>query len=78
MPYDSQLDQKIYSKSWETEASRITVSVYSYNKGPRKMQISRETRDAEGEFRFSKLGRLTKEELSAILPHLEEALPQMD
>jgi hypothetical protein len=74
MPYDSSLDKQLFAKSYETEESKITVSVYSYNNGPKKIQISRESRNAEGEFRFGKLGRLTKEECQAVIPLLNEAL----
>lgn len=73
MPYDQSLDEKLFSKSWDQEGMRITVSVFSYNKGQKKVQISRETENAEGEYRFGKLGRLTKEELDGILPLLAEA-----
>ena len=73
MPYDGSLDKQIFSKSHEMESSRVTISVYSYNNGPKKLQISRENMDAEGQWRFAKLGRLTKEEFQAILPHLQEA-----
>ncbi len=73
MPYDPSLDEKVFSKSWEFEGNRVTVTVYSYNKGQKKVQIGRETQNAEGEYRFGKLGRLTKEELEGILPFLKEA-----
>ncbi len=73
MPYDQSLDEKIFSKFWEQEGMRITVSVFSYNKGQKKVQISRETENAEGEYRFGKLGRMTKEELDGVLPLLTEA-----
>ena len=76
MPYDSSLDKQLFAKSWEGEGTKITVSIYSYNNGPKKIQISRENYTADGEPRFAKLGRLLKEELEAILPHLQEALTQ--
>jgi len=78
MPYDSTLDESLFSKSEELETGRLTVSVYSYNKGMKKLQITRENRDAEGGFRFAKLGRMTKEEAQAILPHVQEAVKHMD
>ncbi|MFH1783137.1 MAG: hypothetical protein ABH848_05930 [Candidatus Omnitrophota bacterium] len=78
MPYDSNLDDKVFSKSWETDVERLSVSVYSYNKGPKKLQITRENRDAEGGFRFAKLGRMTKEEVVAILPLIQEAISNLD
>jgi len=74
MPYDSSLDDRLFAKSWESEETRVTVSVYSYNNGPKKLQISRENKDSEGATRFSKLGRMTKEEFQGILPFLQEAL----
>ena len=77
MPYDSSLDKQLFSKNWESEDTRVSVSVYSYNNGINKLQISRENRGAEGDLRFSKLGRLTKEELEGILPFLQEALTKM-
>ena len=57
MPYDSNLDELIFSNSWENESTRITVSVYSYNGGPKKLQVTRENKDSSGNFRFTKLGR---------------------
>ncbi len=78
MPYDSSLDECLFSKAWETESDRITVSIFSYNKGTKKMQISRESKNAQGELRFAKLGRLNKEEAEAVLPLMQEAFGQMD
>jgi hypothetical protein len=78
MPYDPNLDKCLFSKSWETEMERLSVSVYSYNQGPKKLQITRENKDNQGDFRFAKLGRLNKEELEAILPLIQEALKSMD
>ena len=77
MPYDSALDEKLFSKSWEDDATKVSVSIYSYNKGLKKLQISRENKDAEGELRFSKLGRMTKQEAEAIIPFIQEAVGQM-
>ena len=73
MPYDASLDKQVFAKSHEIDGTRITVSIYSYNNGAKKLQISRENENAEGEWRFSKLGRLTKEEFEAVLPSLQEA-----
>ena len=78
MPYDGSLDNSVFSKSWENDGGRLTVSVYSYNNGPKKLQVSRENRTGEGELRFAKLGRMTKEEAEAVLPIMQEALKKMD
>lgn len=73
MPYDASLDKQLFAKSHEIDGTKITVSIYSYNNGAKKLQLSRENQDAEGQWRFSKLGRMTKEEFQAILPLLQEA-----
>jgi hypothetical protein len=77
MPYDSSLDEQLFAKSFDTEEGRLTVSVYSYNNGAKKLQIVRENRDPEGNFRFAKMGRLTKSEVEGILPLIQEAKSQM-
>ena len=77
MPYDSSLDQQLFSKAWESEDTRLVVSVYSYNQGAKKLQISRENKGGEGDFRFAKLGRMTKEEIENILPFIQEAVSHM-
>ncbi|MDD5746433.1 MAG: hypothetical protein PHO30_04125 [Candidatus Omnitrophica bacterium] len=77
MPYDASLDNNLFSKSWETELDRLTVSVYSYNNGPKKLQISRNSRDSQGEMKFAKLGRMTKEEVEVVLPMIQEAIKHM-
>ena len=77
MPYNSQLDESLFSKTWEGESGRLTVSVYSYNKGTKKLQIARENASADGDLRFAKLGRMTKEEIIGILPLIQEATKSM-
>lgn len=77
MPYESSLDEQLFSKFWESDAGKIVVSVYSYNNGPKKVQITRELKDREGKFTFVKLGRLSKEELKGVLPLIQEALGVM-
>ena len=78
MPYDSSLDECLVSKVWESDMCRITVSIYSYNKGTKKLQITRENKDAQGQFRYAKLGRMTKEEVEAVLPLMSEVVKEMD
>jgi len=77
MPYDSNLDAQVYTRFYENEGGKIVVSVYSYNNGPKKLQIVRELKDRNGEFTFAKLGRLTKEEIEGILPLIQEAIKNM-
>ena len=78
MPYERDLDERLFSKSWENGPQRLTVSIYAYNKGTKKLQITRENKGPQGDFRFAKLGRMTKQEIESILPLLQEALSSMD
>ncbi len=75
--FDSSLDKNLFSESVDFERSRITVGVFSYNGGTAKLQLSRENRTADGEYSFAKLGRMTKEETSAVLPLVQKALKFM-
>lgn len=77
MAYDANLDEEVFAKTWENDAGRLVVGVYSYNGGPRKVQIRRELKTETDRPSFAKLGRLTKEELQGILPLLQEALGQL-
>ncbi len=77
MPFDPNLDKEIWGKSVEFEKTKITVAVKSYNDGPKKLQIGRENKRADGEMSFAKLGRMTKEEAEAALPLYQEALENM-
>lgn len=78
MAYDRELDECLFSKSEEKESERLIVGIYSYNKGMKKLQLSRENKDNQGNFKFAKLGRLTKEEVELLLPLLQEAVKHMD
>lgn len=77
MAYDANLDSQVYSRFYENENGKIVVSVYSYNNGPKKMQLVREIKDRNGEYIFAKLGRLTKDEAEGALPLIQEALQNM-
>jgi hypothetical protein len=78
MPYDKEMDECVFKKIWENENERLTASIYSYNKGTKKLQLTRENKNSQGELRFAKLGRLTKEEIDALLPLIQEVRTHMD
>ncbi len=78
MPYDAKLDNQLFTKSVENDLGKISVSIYSYNNGAKKIQISRENKNEEGKLSFAKLGRLTKDEAATILPLIQEAISKMD
>lgn len=75
--FDKSLDKELFVESAELERGRINVSVMAYNEGVPKLQITRENKNASGEYTFTKLGRLSKEELDAIMPLIEKAKGQM-
>jgi hypothetical protein len=77
MPFDPNLDKKLFSETKDFEMTRVTVAVHQYNEGEKKLQISRENRSQEGEWRFAKLGRLFKDEVEAITPLMQKALESM-
>jgi hypothetical protein len=77
--FDKSLDKELFGKEAEFETTKIRVSVMSYNEGRQKIQISRENLNPEdGEWRWSKLGRMTKEEAEKVVPLLQEAIQFMD
>jgi hypothetical protein len=71
--FDKSLDKELFSESKDFERSVITVAVFAYNDGTPKLQLSRQNKNAEGELSFAKLGRMTKEEVEAVLPLMEKA-----
>ncbi len=77
MAFDKNLDRELFGESIDFERSKITVSVFSYNDGTPKLQISRENKNAQGELTFAKLGRMTKEEVQAVLPLMQKALAKL-
>ena len=77
MPYDSSLDVSSFKETKEFEDTRITVGVFAYNEGAKKLQLSRENRSQDGEWRFAKLGRLTKAEAREIVSIMMRAVETM-
>jgi len=76
MPYEPDLDKKIFYETKEFENTRITIGVFSYNEGEKKLQLTRENM-VQDEWRFAKLGRMTKEEVEIVLPLIQTALGHM-
>ncbi len=77
MPYDKSLDVESFKEVKEFEISRITVAVFSYNGGEKKLQISRENKNQEEGWQFVKLGRVTKNEAKEIVPLMMKAVETM-
>ena len=77
MPYDKSLDVETFKEVKEFEDTRITVGVFSYNEGPKKLQLTRENKNQTGEWRFTKLGRMTQQEAKEIIPIMMKAIENM-
>ncbi|MFA5087552.1 MAG: hypothetical protein WC552_00795 [Candidatus Omnitrophota bacterium] len=77
MPYDKSLDVELFKETTEFEDTKITVGIFSYNGGSKKLQLARENKDQNGDWRFAKLGRMTKEEAQAVAPILAKAIEHM-
>ena len=71
--FNKELDNELFSEAVNFDKSRITVAIFSYNEGPAKLQLTRQNKNADGEFSFTKLGRISKDELVGILPLIEKA-----
>ncbi len=77
--FDKSLDVELFGEEVALETTKIRVSVMQYNEGQKKLQISRENLDNEsGDWRWSKLGRLTHEEAKAVVPAMTKALAEME
>ena len=77
--FDPELDKEIFRKEAVFDRSRIVVSIKSYNEGIPKVQLARDLKDQEtGEFKWGKLGRLSKEEIEAVIPMLEEVKDKLE
>ncbi len=77
MPYDQALDVSSFKEAKEFGETRITVGVFCYNEGLKKLQLSRENQNQNEEWRFAKLGRMTKEEAQEIVPIMMKAIETM-
>ena len=77
MPYDKSLDVESFKEVKDFGETRITVGIYSYNGGEKKLQLARETKTQTEEWRFAKLGRLNKSEAQEIVPIMARALEKM-
>ncbi|MFW6230929.1 MAG: hypothetical protein ACOC32_02805 [Nanoarchaeota archaeon] len=78
MPFDKSLDKELFNEEVEFEITKIIVSVFSYNGGTPKLQLSRKNRNTEtGDWMFSKLGRMMKEEAEKVVPIMQKALEHM-
>lgn len=72
MPYNAELDVSSFKEVVNLDTTRINISVHSYNCGVNKIQITREN-FVDGIWSFTKLGRMNKIEIEAVLPIIIKA-----
>ena len=69
--FDKSLDVEVFGEEVAFETTKLRVSVMQYNEGQKKLQVSRENLNEEsGEWRWSKLGRMTKDESEKVVKAL--------
>ena len=76
MPYDASLDVATFKEVLDFQTTRVTVGIFSYNGAPKKLQITRENQ-IDGQWNFTKMGRLTKDEAQAVVPIMIKAIETM-
>lgn len=77
--FDKSLDKELFSTQKEFETTKLIVSIMSYNEGQKKIQVSRENLDMNtGDWRWSKLGRMTKDEATALHSLMSEAIENLE
>ncbi len=78
MPYDKSLDVEIFKETKDFENTRISVGIFSYNGGEKKLQVTRQNKtQSSDEWQFVKLGRMNKEEVKAVVPIMMKAVEAM-
>ena len=77
--FDKSLDKCLFTDEVNYETTKIKVEIRAYNEGQPKIQISRENLNPEtGDWVWTKLGRLKKEEAQAVQEMLGKAVQEMD
>ena len=76
MAYDKSLDVQSFNEVVEMDKTRITIGVWQYNGGIKKLQIGREN-IVDGQWSFTKLSRMTRPEVEAVLPIIIRAVEVM-
>ena len=76
--YKPELDKLVSKETVNFGRQRLNVCVYIYDEIYKRLQISREFRSVKEDFwRFSNVGRYTKEEMVGILPLIQKAIEIM-
>lgn len=76
--FDPNLDNELFGEDVTLGNQRLKVAVMSYNEGIPKLQIVRERLKEDGTGTFAKLGRMTLDEVTAVLPLIQKAKEFME
>jgi hypothetical protein len=71
--FDPNLDKELFAEDVTIGNQRLKVAVMSYNDGEAKLQIMRERLREDGGGTFAKLGRMTVDEVAAVMPLMQKA-----
>lgn len=72
MAYEKDKDKKLFEKEADFGKHSIVVAVYQYEDGEPKLQLNKKVFSESGSM-FTKIGRLSIDELNQVLPLIEEA-----
>ena len=73
--FDPSLDKELFYECADVGSNRYSVAIKQYNNGVPKLHISKQTSTTiDGSYKYVKLGRLTKEEMEALMPLFQKAL----
>lgn len=75
--YNKELDKEIGKEEVEIGNKRLTARIMQYNEGQKKLQIGQEYKDKDGEWKFTKIGRMTKEEAEALIEIAEKSIKSL-
>lgn len=75
--FDKSKDKEITKEEIDRGNYKLVVSLNSYDDGPIKLQISRINLTEDGE-RFTKVGRLNKDDVQQLIPVMQGLLSKMD
>ena len=77
MGFEKEKDKQLFEKVVNCGMFNIIVSVYQYNEGIPKLQLSRQKLQEGKDPMFQKLGRMSWGEIDEILPAITEAMVVM-
>lgn len=82
MSYDASKDKLIklfeLNQNENGKEKSLIISIFSFNNGPKKLQIHRSYMKSDGTTGYGQMGRLTKDEFRFLQNHSEQILEIME